>query len=61
VDNLRDYNQPVLIYMPPYGELRGGAWAVLDPTINPKKMEMYASETARAGVLEVLLFISLEI
>jgi len=38
--------------MPPFGELRGGAWAVLDPTINPDMMEMYASENCKAGVLE---------
>mgnify|MGYP001107187202 FL=1 len=41
-----------MVYMPPFGELRGGAWAVLDPTINPDMMEMYASETCKAGVLE---------
>jgi len=52
VDNLREYKQPVLVYMPPFGELRGGAWAVLDPTINPDMMEMYASENCKAGVLE---------
>ncbi len=31
----------------------GGAWVVLDPTISPRYMEMYADETARGGVLEV--------
>lgn len=35
VDALREYKQPVFIYMPPYAELRGGAWVVLDTTINP--------------------------
>jgi len=52
VDNLRVYNQPVFIYLPPNGELRGGAWVVLDPTINPDNMEMYCDENARGGVLE---------
>ncbi|XP_026475191.1 acetyl-CoA carboxylase isoform X2 [Ctenocephalides felis] len=52
VDGLREYKQPVLIYLPPNGELRGGAWAVLDPSINPQKMEMYADPDARGGVLE---------
>lgn len=52
VDNLRDYRQPVFVYIPPAGELRGGAWAVLDPTINPDMMEMYAAEDCRGGVLE---------
>ena len=52
VDNLRKYKQPVLIYIPPYGELRGGAWVVLDPTINPDRMEMYCDSNGRGGVLE---------
>jgi acetyl-CoA carboxylase/biotin carboxylase 1 len=50
VDALRDYKQPVFIYV--IGELRGGAWVVLDPTINPDMMEMYAEQNARGGVLE---------
>ena len=29
VDSLREYNHPVLVYIPPFAELRGGAWAVL--------------------------------
>jgi hypothetical protein len=52
VDNLRDYRQPVFVYIPPCGELRGGAWAVLDPTINPEFMEMYSADDGRGGVLE---------
>ena len=40
VDGLREYKQPVLVYIPPYAELRGGAWVVVDPTINPQHMEM---------------------
>ncbi|KAF7492692.1 hypothetical protein SSS_08750 [Sarcoptes scabiei] len=52
VDALHQYNQPIIVYIPPYGELRGGAWAVLDATINPKHMEMYADPAARGGVLE---------
>ncbi|KAL6044996.1 acetyl-CoA carboxylase [Balamuthia mandrillaris] len=52
VDHLRDYKQPVFIYLPPFAELRGGAWVVLDPTINPHMMEMYAAENSRGGVLE---------
>lgn len=47
VDGLRQYNQPIIIYLPPNGELRGGAWAVVDPTINPRYMEMYADNDAR--------------
>lgn len=52
VDGLSAYKQPVFVYIVPNGELRGGAWVVLDPSINPEKMEMYADVDARAGVLE---------
>ena len=52
VDNLRIYKQPVFIYIPPNGELRGGAWVVLDPTINLDMMEMYCDAEGRGGVLE---------
>ncbi len=44
VDALRGYTQPVFVYLPPHGELRGGAWVVVDPTINPAHMEMYAGK-----------------
>lgn len=47
VDGLREYKQPVFVYIPPYGELRGGAWVVVDPAINSRFMEMYADEDAR--------------
>ena len=52
VDALREYRHPVSVYIPPAGELRGGAWVVLDPTINPAKIEMFADEQARGGILE---------
>ncbi|CAH0549066.1 unnamed protein product [Brassicogethes aeneus] len=52
VDGLEQYKQPVIIYIPPNGELRGGAWAVVDPTINSRYMEMYADPDSRGGVLE---------
>ena len=52
VDALREYSQPVIIYIPPNGELRGGAWVVVDPTINERYMEMYADKESRGGVLE---------
>jgi len=52
VDALVKYEQPVFVYIPPYGELRGGSWVVVDPTINPQMMEMYADEESRGGVLE---------
>ncbi|KAJ2334528.1 acetyl-coenzyme-A carboxylase, partial [Coemansia sp. RSA 2671] len=52
VDALSKYKQPVFVYIIPNGELRGGAWVVVDPTINPEMMEMYADEKSRGGVLE---------
>jgi acetyl-CoA carboxylase/biotin carboxylase 1 len=52
VDALRTYRHPVFVYIPPGGELRGGAWVVIDPTINPQKMEMFADKEARGGILE---------
>ena len=52
VDALREYEHPVYIYLPPHGELRGGSWVVVDPTINKEKMEMYADPDSRGGILE---------
>lgn len=52
VDALREFKQPVMIYIPPFGELRGGAWVVVDPSINSDMMEMYADADSRGGVLE---------
>ncbi|THZ98158.1 acetyl-CoA carboxylase acc1 [Aureobasidium pullulans] len=52
VDALVKYEQPIFVYIPPFGELRGGSWVVVDPTINPQYMEMYADEESRGGVLE---------
>lgn len=47
VDGLREYKQPVLVYIPPQAELRGGSWVVIDPTINLRHMEMYADKDSR--------------
>ena len=52
VDALVDFKQPIFTYIPPTGELRGGSWVVVDPTINSDMMEMYADVESRAGVLE---------
>ncbi|CUM66038.1 uncharacterized protein PRCAT00003692001 [Priceomyces carsonii] len=52
VDALVDYKQPIFTYIPPFGELRGGSWVVVDPSINADMMEMYADTDARGGVLE---------
>ncbi|KAL7569782.1 hypothetical protein ACA910_005724 [Epithemia clementina (nom. ined.)] len=53
VDAFSAYEQPVFIFIPPFGEIRGGAWVVLDSSINAAVMEMYATKgSARGGVLE---------
>jgi len=52
VDALREYEHQVYMYIPPHGELRGGSWVVVDPTINKEKMEMYADPDSRGGILE---------
>lgn len=53
VDAFVSYEQPVFVFIPPHAEIRGGAWVVLDASINASVMEMYAAKrTARGGVLE---------
>jgi len=52
VDALREYNHPIYIYFPPFGELRGGSWVVVDPTINEENMTMFSDPDARGGILE---------
>jgi acetyl-CoA carboxylase/biotin carboxylase 1 len=52
VDALRDYKHPIYVYFPPHGELRGGSWVVVDPTINEEKMTMFSDPEARGGILE---------
>ncbi|KAL5230766.1 hypothetical protein ABZP36_029542 [Zizania latifolia] len=52
VENLRTYNQPAFVYIPRGGELRGGAWVVVDSKINPEHIEMYAETNAKGNVLE---------
>ncbi|KAE8200344.1 hypothetical protein CF336_g732 [Tilletia laevis] len=53
VDGLSAYRQPVFVYIPKHAELRGGAWVVVDSTINANgNMEMFADPESRGGVLE---------
>lgn len=52
VEHLRTYEQPVFVFIPKTGELRGGAWVVVDSKINPNKVEMYAEKSSKGGVLE---------
>ena len=55
VDALREYKQVIYVYLPPNGELRGGAWVVLDPAINPEHMQMYADRESRYTCLLILV------
>ena len=52
VDALVAFKQPIFVYIPPFAELRGGAWVVVDSTINPDVMEFFAADNSRGGVLE---------
>eukprot|EP00850_Spirogloea_muscicola_P021958 SM000269S09913 [mRNA] locus=s269:25943:40084:- [translate_table: standard] len=52
VERLRGYRQPIFVYVPRTGELRGGAWVVVDSAINPDMIETYADTTAHGSVLE---------
>ena len=61
VEALHSYNQPIIIYIPPHAELRGGSWVVIDPNINKQQMEMYADPDSRGGVLEAEGIVSIKI
>ncbi|KAK8791101.1 hypothetical protein WA158_005732 [Blastocystis sp. Blastoise] len=52
VEALVNFKQPIFVYIPPYSELRGGAFVVVDSSINSEMMEMYAAQKSRGGVLE---------
>ncbi|CAB3410106.1 unnamed protein product [Caenorhabditis bovis] len=52
VDALAVYDRPVIVYIPEAGELRGGAWAVLDGQIRPEFIHLVADEKSRGGILE---------
>jgi acetyl-CoA carboxylase/biotin carboxylase 1 len=53
VHALSAFKQPAFIHIPPRGELRGGAFVVVDASINADgAMELTADTDSRAGVLE---------
>jgi len=52
VDELSKYDLPVILYMPPYAEIRGGAWVVIDTQINPDHIVFLVDEHATGSVLE---------
>ncbi len=52
VDELVHFDLPVILYIPPYAELRGGAWVVVDPQINPDRIVLLVDEHATGSILE---------
>ena len=52
VEALTEYPCPVFVYLPPFSELRGGAWVVVDSAIHAAGIEMYADPQSRGGILE---------
>ncbi|EFP03855.1 hypothetical protein CRE_28772 [Caenorhabditis remanei] len=52
IDELSQYQQPVIVYIPAGGELRGGAWAVVDSNVNSGFVHVIADESCRGGILE---------
>lgn len=50
VNSLRSYRWPVIVYLPPGCELRGGAWVVLDSQINVGAVEMYAGANSKLSL-----------
>ena len=41
MESLRTYRQPVIVYLPPGAELRGGAWVVIDGQINSQQVSFH--------------------
>ncbi|MFW3146919.1 MAG: carboxyl transferase domain-containing protein [Thermoplasmatota archaeon] len=52
VDELVCFDLPVILYFPPFAELRGGAWVVIDSQINPDRIVLIADEHATGSILE---------
>ncbi len=52
VSELAFYKQPITIYVPPCGQLRGGSMVVFSKSINKDNIRFYIAESARINVLE---------
>ena len=50
VDGLKQISTTYIYLYSSWWRIRGGAWVVVDPTINLQQMEMYADENSRGGV-----------
>ncbi|KAF4677929.1 Acetyl-coA carboxylase [Perkinsus chesapeaki] len=46
------YDVSVLTYLPPFGELRGGSWVVIDRQIAPNNIVVFADPTSRMNIIE---------
>ncbi|EER03062.1 acetyl-CoA carboxylase 2, putative [Perkinsus marinus ATCC 50983] len=42
----------VLTYIPPFGELRGGSWVVIDKQIAPNNIVVFADPTSKMNIIE---------
>src|SRR5262249_9200937 len=49
--SLRLFHRPVMVYIPPNGTLRGGAWVVVDSSINARYMEMYSGQSLNLAII----------
>ena len=52
VTHLKDYKMPVIVYIPPYAQLRGGAMVVISKSINQDNINLFIDSTANANILE---------
>ncbi len=52
VTELTYYNHKAIVYVPPYGELRGGSMVVFSKSINREYIKFYVAPSARINVLE---------
>ena len=53
VDALSKYENPIVSYIGPYSELRGGTWVVTDSKINDLGLiQMFADPTAEGSIME---------
>jgi acetyl-CoA carboxylase / biotin carboxylase 1 len=50
VDALVAFQQPIFVYIPPYAELRGGAWVVVDPTIHAEARVLWIDMCVWVGL-----------
>lgn len=52
VSALSGFRNKIIMYVPPFAQLRGGAMVVLTKSINPDQITMFADKSANINVLE---------